>query len=361
MFSKESTLNVKGIAILLLMFHHLFLNESRVMAYGTDFSFVSYDIIHTMAVLARVCVWIFVFLSAYGLSVQFQKRGSQTVTQYVAKRWFLLMKSFWPMYVVGALIYVVFGKQSIVAGYEGNMLYMLFDFFGWADFFRTPMLASVWWYMCMAQVIVIFVPLIYYACEKLGGSIVPIVFVLLQYIQGGIQSTTGGSYARYLMAVVLGCLLVKYDVLNKLLSRSISGARKVTEGVLIILFIIFLLYSGRMLSGVDKWNLRGVIYAFAAASISYFVAMYLDYKVFNTVFGFLGKYSGNIFMSHTFIYRFIPDLVYWSKEPVLQYLSLLIVSLLIAMLAEWIKGITKYNELEQKLIAIYRRSSKNSL
>ena len=99
MFTKAETARVKGIGILLLLFHHLFYNVDFVEKTKMEFLFLSEDRIQPVAVMARVCVWLFVFLSAYGLSLQYQKRGganSESTLQFLIRRWFSLMKAFWP-------------------------------------------------------------------------------------------------------------------------------------------------------------------------------------------------------------------------------------------------------------------------
>lgn len=74
MFSKNETLKAKGIAILLLLFHHLFYDSERIEQSGVQFLIFQQDIVQQIAVAARICVWIFVFLSAYGLTYQYVNR-----------------------------------------------------------------------------------------------------------------------------------------------------------------------------------------------------------------------------------------------------------------------------------------------
>lgn len=61
MFTKDETVKVKGIAILLLMFHHMFYNLEKVEQSGMKFWWLSETQIQPVAIAARICVWIFVF------------------------------------------------------------------------------------------------------------------------------------------------------------------------------------------------------------------------------------------------------------------------------------------------------------
>ena len=101
MFSKDETVKVKGIAILLLMFHHLFYNADRVAQSGMRFLWFSEEQIQPIAIAARICVWIFVFLSAYGLTYSYNKnRQTETTLQFMVKHWLSLMKTYWVVYIV---------------------------------------------------------------------------------------------------------------------------------------------------------------------------------------------------------------------------------------------------------------------
>ena len=72
-FDKRQTLKVKGVAICLLLFHHLFYASSRLDAGGVSFPVVSRETIMAIASGCRVCVWMFVFLSSYGLAKRYEQ------------------------------------------------------------------------------------------------------------------------------------------------------------------------------------------------------------------------------------------------------------------------------------------------
>ena len=76
-FSKTETLKAKGIAILLLLFHHLFYSVEHIRVSGVICRIIDENTLLIIANNARVCVWIFVFLSAYGLSVKFKQSLNQ--------------------------------------------------------------------------------------------------------------------------------------------------------------------------------------------------------------------------------------------------------------------------------------------
>ena len=59
MFTKDDSAKTKGIATILLLFHHLFF---RSWGYDIRLVLISEDTLRDLAVAARICVWIFCFI-----------------------------------------------------------------------------------------------------------------------------------------------------------------------------------------------------------------------------------------------------------------------------------------------------------
>lgn len=68
-FSKNETQKVKGIAFLFLLFHHMYRTVDDMYAHGADF-ILSSSFVSCIAHVLRVCVFIFVFVTAYGITLQ---------------------------------------------------------------------------------------------------------------------------------------------------------------------------------------------------------------------------------------------------------------------------------------------------
>ena len=61
---------------------------------------------------------------------------------------------------------------------------------------------------------------------------------------------------------------------------------------------------------------------------------------------FLGKHSMNIFLFHTFIYYFyFYDWVYYSRNPLLIFLTLLLICIALSLFLERVKEFLRYNKL----------------
>lgn len=60
----------------------------------------------------------------------------------------------------------------------------------------------------------------------------------------------------------------------------------------------------------------------------------------------LGRHSANIFLFHTFIYLYyFHDLIYWSSNPALVYLTLLAICLPLSMAIERLKCLVRIDRL----------------
>lgn len=64
---------------------------------------------------------------------------------------------------------------------------------------------------------------------------------------------------------------------------------------------------------------------------------------------FIGKHSFNMFLMHTFLFAFYcRNLIYWSHNPFIIFLTLVSMSLAASILIEKIKQLIRFTELSQK-------------
>ena len=85
--SKSETTAIKGCAILLMLWHHLFL---RTMEYGL--------FTQSLAIVFKVCVALFLFVSGYGMTKQYgslEKRNFLTAIKFLLRRFINFFLPFW--------------------------------------------------------------------------------------------------------------------------------------------------------------------------------------------------------------------------------------------------------------------------
>lgn len=73
MITKGETLKAKGIAILLLVFRHMYRTVEDISSHGVQLHFMTAGPVSQVAFCFRICVYIFVILTAYGVKLSFEQ------------------------------------------------------------------------------------------------------------------------------------------------------------------------------------------------------------------------------------------------------------------------------------------------
>ena len=85
-FSRDDTKLVKGFAIILMSYHHLFAFPNRIQdgnSYVPLLTFTSVDSAMLLGFFGKMCVALFLFLGGYGTWISYQsKYGNQSLTQH---------------------------------------------------------------------------------------------------------------------------------------------------------------------------------------------------------------------------------------------------------------------------------------
>ena len=170
-FDIRQTRIAKGIAILLLLWHHIFLNTpENQQRFVSLFSIKGVPIECLVSEYAKVCVAMFLVLSGYGLYKSWINRFGiilggnynpriKDQISFVKNRLTKLMFGFWVVFIIFVPLSIWFGKPFWIV-YKGNVLYGLIDFFGLSTIFSTPTMNPTWWFMGAIIVFYILFPLL---------------------------------------------------------------------------------------------------------------------------------------------------------------------------------------------------------
>ena len=355
-FSKENSLEVKGIAILLLLFHHLFRTEKLINSFGIVLQWVQPGRLTDIAAGARICVWLFAFVSAYGITIQYLRRADDGLGLFLWKRWVSLMSGFWFCYLLVILFYLARGGD-LGSVYEGQPANALFEFFGISDLLGTPRLRGVWWYMCFAQVQLLILPFIIEAGKKIGWSLIPMVFIIQLFLVDGIHSTSGGSYLNYLMVTVVAVICAEKDFFARI-RKDEKPLPAVIIAVLLLIGIAGLVIL--RVKGIDDISIQGLpglVYAGAALLLVIFVYKYLDRSPFKTPLCVLGKYSGIMFMTHWVFLAFYSKYVGFTHNVFGSWITATLMSLATAFVIDRLIRLVRYDVLMKKLSGLSFKST----
>lgn len=382
-FSKNDTLAVKGIAILIMMQHHCFRNASLFANYDVSFYPFSESLIVPISNFFKICVGMFVFLSAYGLTVSLKKHdsdynlNSKQYTDYLNTRLVKLMWGYWFVFILSQILTFFIAPDHTMRYFENGMFRGAFnvfvDFLGLSNLFGTVSLNNTWWYMTLAVFIVLVVPFIAKALKKYNILFVTLVCLFLPRIINITKEFRVGELAnsyRWVFAILLGIICAKYNLLAKMKDFMITN-NKVFSKIIKFVLATAILVGFYMARNAFKGTYSNYCFEISDGIIPAF-AVYYCYEFIVGIPGirqmlmFFGKHSMNIFLLHTFIRHYwFPEFTYSFHHFALISLVLFGVSLASSIVIEAIKKLIGYDKLlnlvVKKIEQKFGRSNKESV
>lgn len=357
-FTTEHTMQMKGIAIIILLFHHCFLNTQRWATvpyeklattkgwgyYPISFAPFSSHTIQYLASFSKICVAMFVFMTGYGMWVSYESQKKKTtMSNYIKKRMVTLMTGFLIIFVVTEILAIPTGRFIEVYGHDfRSVVYMIIDALGLAKLLGTPLFCLTWWYMSLAIVLIMIFPFVHSIMEKYQWVVV-VASIIVPRACGFGQST---DLFRYLLAYTLGMYFAQHDLLarikEKFMEQNVAGKLLSLIVSLIGLAVIIKCRQNAWIGWkyLDFWD------GFAAMYVIVLSYIYiLNGKWIVKGLGFLGKHSMNIFLIHSF-YRdvFFHEFTYSFYYAWLDYIVLMAISLVTSIVLEWFKKLIRYEK-----------------
>ena len=357
-FTKEHTMQMKGIAIIILLFHHCFLNAQRWATvpyeklattkgwgyYPISFAPFSSHTIQYLASFSKICVAMFVFMTGYGMWVSYESQKKKTtMSNYIKKRMVTLMTGFLIIFVVTEILAIPTGRFIEVYGHDfRSVVYMIIDALGLAKLLGTPLFCLTWWYMSLAIVLIMIFPFVHSIMEKYQWVVV-VASIIVPRACGFGQST---DLFRYLLAYTLGMYFAQHDLLarikEKFMEQNVAGKLLSLIVSLIGLAVIIKCRQNAWIGWkyLDFWDGFAAMYMIV---ISYIYI--LNGKWIVKGLGFLLKHSMNIFLIHSF-YRdvFFHEFTYSFYYAWLDYIVLMAISLVTSIVLEWFKKLIRYEK-----------------
>lgn len=337
-FTIEKTSSVKGVAVLMLLFHHLFYGNNWEQCVSV-FPFENI-IVPGLALYCKVCVAVFLILSGYGLTKSYEKQ-SESVLKFSLSHLFKLMFQYWFIFVIFVPLSFAFGSRNPIAvystGFKG-IIKLLIDFLGISNLIGTPTMNATWWFMGIIIPLYVLFPVLLKLLHTrpIEMWLASLIIALMTFF---ISSRFNQAVFYWICPFVEGMLLAKYNIINAFMNKYCTRQRVVIS--------IFALLASVLL----RTRLGIVADSFMGLSIIFFVNDFADLNVeIKKCLCTLGKYSADIFMMHTFIYGYYFKNIFYSlKYPFFIYITVLLACLIIAIVLEKLKKITKYNLLEVKI------------
>ncbi|MBR2589977.1 MAG: acyltransferase [Clostridia bacterium] len=341
-FTIKHTNIVKGIAILMLLWHHLFSsNPNTFDRYVSVFWIKGIPVEVFIGGFCKVCVAIFMFLSGYGLFKSYtafsqKEKGIKKDSSFIKNRWLKLMSPFWFVYVVFVPLSLFFGT-SFLEVYGKNPFHYIADFFGLSYLFygNTYTMNETWWYMSIIIVLTLLFPLIVKGYKKFPELAVFISIAVCIIL----PSLKIKDFSVWICPLVIGVFFA-----HKQLFEKISGVFDTTlKQVLIITVSFILFFYIRMTTSMYTVKVD-FLFMLPFILTGFFIIPKIPF--IRTVLEQLGKKSGLIFLFHTFIFsKYFQKFTYSFKYSVLIYIIFLAVCVAVAFALDGLMRLTRYQKL----------------
>lgn len=372
-FSKYVTRGIKGVAIILMLLHHCFLGRNRWEGYEVSFAPFTEHQITVLANFSKICVAIFVFISAYGMAKSYLKfqnsAGADNNGKVLTKRayynsktftrLFKLLWGFWGSFAVWQIFSLVnshFNFTNSAHNYASmygtgpkSVLYFFTDAIGLAELFGTPTFNGTWWYMSLAIIIILIMPLLTELYKRFGMIVVVLAPLLPQFL--GIEKN---NLTRYLFIIMLGILCADKDILEKLYNFKVCKNEFASKAIKFVVSCA-LLYAAikiRQYNGALLAKYVEVMDDVIPLFVIYFCYEFVVFlPIVKNILQLIGKHSTTIFLTHTFFRSFyFQDFIYSPKNAILIVITLLITSLIYAIIYDTLTEKIGYYKLCDRII-----------
>ena len=305
----------KGIALMLILWHHLFFEKPEMGFW-----------VFQTALLAKVCVGIYVVLSGYGLSESTKHKGlhlfsfyKHRVLKLYINYWFIAL-IFVPLGVwfMGRSLQSVFGEHM----YEGFFIQMLgIHMFTWVGYGYN----ATWWFMSLIVVLYAIFPLIYTLTVRFH-----IWFLLLS---AGLLFVPIPLVNDWIFPFTMGVYLSQKNGLVGLFNwLAKQGKKRFIILLVLTVFVAWYRQNGYGFDSVRADTFFGIL----------LILWTTEWVVFSPrsqkILEFIGIHSFNIFLFHTYIYYYyFPHFIYSFHYPLLIFTVLLGICLVISVVLEAFK------------------------
>lgn len=357
-FSNNNSLALKGIAIIMMMYHHCFRTTQLFEKFEVSFFPFSQSLIVDISDMLKICVSIFVFITGYGLTISLKKSfkdyewNKSQITKWIINRLIKLLSGFWFAAILSYIVCeIINGKTSRTFfndGFTLGVINVIVNLLGLSKFFDTPNYAS-WWYMTIAVLYVLTLPLFLKVFKKYSYIAVLLGVIIFPRVLD--WEYENSSYISFLFVLLLGAIFAENNLMVKLANIKILNnkiANKIIKFFIETALLVAFLKICLVLPVSKFWEIRYGV--FPVLIILYLYEYVVDIPLINKILQYLGKHSLNIFLIHQFIRtNYLNNFIYSFKHFIIIGIVLLVTSLIVSILIELLKKCLKYDLLINKL------------
>lgn len=323
MFTKVNTLEIKGVAVLCMIFYHLFAFPTKMPIENIQ-PWMGTPITKAF----QICVPIFLFMSGYGLQCIAMKKKITFIS--IGERLQKLYINFWwvaiPFITIGLIIHY-YSIQPL-----DNLLLNLLGL-------KSSFNGTWWFYYLYVELLILF-----YFINKINvkkkGYITIMLFTLFitRYLSSLLPSNEELLILRhikmilnYLNIFMLGIFFVKYDIFSWM-SNSLKLNKTFIQPFLIIVPLLIRAYIPFM----------GITELFIIPLFLLGIANLCNHSnIGSRVLSFFGTHSMNLWLIHSFfISYYLKKITFITQSPLIMFITVVGCSLCCSLIIEKLKKIT---------------------
>lgn len=341
-FNKEKTNYCKGIAIVLMIIHHLYWNVPNI---GIKFDGIA--ISQRIGILGKVCVSIFLMLSGYG--VYKSNKKIKKISFYYSHRLVKIYTNYLFVVIFSLIIGYVFFNQEITAmlgtGIKA-MIKIIITMSGLQFFIGYQGFNGSWWFVTLILFCYILYPYIEKKIKIYGSK-----FLIFCFLISFLNEIKLGKFQLFnlifwLFPFVLGVYIAHSNFLYKSYKYIKS---KVYRKILLIMTLIVLCLIRQGINPQANLSLR-IDWILSFIFIIFVNIFYEDFKISKNIICSLGKLSMDMYYVHMFITTYyIGWLTYSFKYPIVSILFCVILSYLSALFIQKLKEVIKFYKFEHNM------------
>lgn len=324
--TKDDSNLIKGVAVLFLLFHHLFYDFTVLEKYQIS-SLAGLENLNKFGIFSKICLCLFVFVSGYGLSKAYEKNNDMSKCY---RRILSLYIQYWMVFICMSIVSIfIFYKYSItnntLAVYFSEttsviqaVIYLILDFLGVSSLLSTPTINPTWWWIPISVLIYVLVPMLYNYTKKYGIATVLVSSIIIKLTQIDMYSGV------YLFPTLLLGMCVSQ---NNLIPAFFMDKKGIGSMVIVIILYLF------------RTNAPGIVFYDLLISIALVCIIQIYIKkipLISNVLIRIGNLSLYFFLTHTLIKNWFTYKIYSLKYTVLIFLCLFLLSWIISEIFNYV-------------------------
>ncbi|WP_353846725.1 acyltransferase family protein [Clostridium sp. VAP51] len=324
----------KGIAIILMLMHHLFGFNDRIKngaEYTSIFSISGENIEFLIAHFGKICVAMFLFLNGFGMYKKWIE-NKDNINSIIFDRVKALYINYWTIF----LIFIPVSFLFVIREFRFSEFFD--NFVGYSSSYNPegwflklyiitfPIAVKI---ISQSSLVTVFRIIL---ISVLASTILP-EFKNIQIFNSFFKTTFSRELLDLLYWIpcfLMGCTFAKFDLFSKFQKKCIEN--KLDNIFVYILFSVIIIYiRKRNANTIDFDYLLVPIFIISSVNIIKILRI-------NKIFEFLGKNSTNIWLMHSyFCYQYFQKLVYYPKNSIIIVIWLILLCIICSILVIYVQ------------------------